>query len=60
MTMLKERSLSPLTNERGAEILEVGIYCALVIAAAIVLLGPIGAEIVAAFTRILNAMTAAL
>ena len=60
MNMLKSKSHRPLSNERGAEILEVGIYCALVIAAAIVLLGPIGAQIVASFTAILNAMTAAL
>lgn len=56
MSMLKERTRQPLNNEKGLEILEAGIYAALVIAGAIVLLGPIGAQIVVAWTAITAAM----
>ena len=60
MNMSKSKSHRPLSNEIGAEVLEVGIYCALVIAAAIALLGPIGTIVVDAFQKILDAMKAAV
>ena len=52
MNMLKSKSQRPLNNEKGLEILEAGIYAALVIAGAIVLLGPIGTKLVAAWTTV--------
>ena len=56
MKLLKDGSASPLTNERGAEITEFGIYAALVIAGAIVLLSPIGAAVVNAYNQIVAAL----
>ncbi|HLC06381.1 MAG TPA: hypothetical protein VJK02_25395 [Anaerolineales bacterium] len=49
MSELKERKSRPLNNEKGLEVLEAGIYAALVIAGAIVLLGPIGIAVNAAW-----------
>lgn len=45
-----------INNERGLEIMEAGIYAALVIAGAIVLLSPIGTALVTAWTTISNAV----
>lgn len=56
MKLLKDGLSSPLTNERGAEITEFGIYAALVIAGAIVLLSPIGTAVVAAYNQIVGAL----
>ena len=56
MSLLKGGSLGPLTNERGAEITEFGIYAALVIAGAIVLLSPIGTAVVGAYNQIVAAL----
>ena len=56
MSEQKERSVRPLNNERGAEITEFGIYAALVIAAAIALLSPIGNRVVAAYNQIVTAL----
>ncbi len=56
MKLLKDGLSGPLTNERGAEITEFGIYAALVIAGAIVLLSPIGAAVVAAYNQIVGAL----
>ena len=52
MSELKERKRQPVNNEKGLEIMEAGIYAALVVAGAIVLLGPIGTTLVAAWTTI--------
>ncbi len=60
MSELKERKFRPLNNEKGLEIMEAGIYAALVIAGAIVLLGPIGTNLVTAWTTISTAITAAV
>lgn len=46
----------PLNNDRGLEIMEAGIYAALVIAGAIVLLSPIGTQLVTAWTTISGAL----
>jgi hypothetical protein len=46
----------PLNNERGLEIMEAGIYAALVIALSIVLLGPLGELVADAWTTITGAM----
>ena len=54
--MLKSKSHRPLTNERGAEITEFGIYAALIIAAAIVLMGPIGTAVVGAYQQMVSAL----
>ena len=56
MKLLKNGSSGPLTNERGAEITEFGIYAALVIAGAIVLLSPIGTAVVGAYNQIVAAL----
>ena len=49
MSMLQERRGQPLNNEKGLEVMEAGIYAALVVAGAIVLLGPIGIAVNAAW-----------
>lgn len=56
MSMLKERALRPLADETGSQVTEFGIYAALVIAGAIVLLSPIGTAVVAAYTQIVAAI----
>ncbi len=56
MKLLKDGSSGPLTNEMGAEITEFGIYAALVIAGAIVLLSPIGTAVVNAYNQIVAAL----
>ena len=56
MSELKKRNRQPVNNEKGLEIMEAGIYAALVIAGAIVLLGPIGTQINAAWTTISGAL----
>ena len=55
-SMLKARSVRPLINESGSQIVEFGIYAALVVAAAIVLLTPIGTAVVGAYTTIVGAL----
>ncbi len=56
MTRSKGAARRPLSNERGAEITEFGIYAALIIAAAIVLMKPIGTAVVAAYQQIAAAV----
>ncbi len=56
MNMLKEQKRQPLNNERGLEIMEAGIYAALVIAAAIAVLALIGPKLVTAWTSINTAL----
>ncbi len=56
MKLLKDGSSGPLSNERGAEITEFGIYAALIIAGAIVLMAPIGAAVVGAYNKIVAAL----
>lgn len=56
MSLLQKGKREPLNNERGLEIMEAGIYAALVIAGAIVLLSPIGTQLVAAWTTISTAL----
>ena len=56
MSMLKSKSRRPLNNESGAEITEFGIYAALIIAGAIVLMAPIGTAVVGAYTAIVAAL----
>jgi Flp pilus assembly pilin Flp len=46
----------PLNNERGLEIMEAGIYAALVIAGAIAILALIGPQLVTAWTAINTAL----
>jgi Flp pilus assembly pilin Flp len=46
----------PLNNENGLEIMEAGIYAALVIAGAIVIISPIGTAITVAWQKIVDAM----
>lgn len=48
-----------LKEERGAQVTEFGIYAALVIAAAIVLLSPIGKAVVGAYQQIVSGLAAA-
>jgi Flp pilus assembly pilin Flp len=43
-------------NETGSQVTEFGIYAALVIAAAIALLGPIGVAVVGAYNTIVAAL----
>ncbi len=45
-----------LRDERGSQVTEFGIYAALVIAAAIALLAPIGKVVVQAYNQILAAL----
>jgi Flp pilus assembly pilin Flp len=56
MNLLKERMLRPLADETGSQVTEFGIYAALVIAGAIVLLTPIGTAVVGAYNSIVGAL----
>lgn len=49
---MKERCM----NERGSQVTEFGIYAALVVAGAIVLLAPIGKAVVAAYQTMVTAL----
>lgn len=60
MKMLKERVMRPLNNEKGAEVAEVGIWLALIVAGAVAIIATLGGNIVTAFTKISTAVTAAL
>lgn len=48
--------IKPFRDEVGAQVTEFGIYAALVIAAAIALLGPIGSAVVGAYNQIVAAL----
>ena len=56
MNLLKERWFHVLIGERGSQVTEFGIYAALVVAGAIVLLSPIGKAVVTAYTQIVAAL----
>ena len=56
MKELKERIRRPLNNERGAEIVEVGIWLALIVAISIGLIATLGSDVMNAFTAITTAM----
>jgi Flp pilus assembly pilin Flp len=56
MNLLKERCFRFLMDERGSQVTEFGIYAALVVAGAIVLLSPIGKAVVTAYTQINGAL----
>ncbi|MBZ0169187.1 hypothetical protein MELA_00746 [Candidatus Methylomirabilis lanthanidiphila] len=56
MKELKERIRRPLNNERGAEIVEVGIWLALIVAISIALITLLGTDVQNAFTTITGAM----
>lgn len=60
MKELKEQAPRPLNNERGAEVAEVGIWLALIVAASVALIATLGTQIGATFTAITAAITAAL
>lgn len=53
---LQARVTGPLHNERGAEIAEVGIWLALIVAISIALITTLGVDIKTAFTNITAAM----
>jgi len=58
MSLLKKfgEKRQPLNNEHGLEIMEAGIYAALIIAAAIAVLTLIGPKLVTAWTTINTAL----
>lgn len=56
MKELKERIRRPLNNERGAEIVEVGIWLALIVAISIALIATLGGDVFNAFTSITGNM----
>lgn len=53
---MNERWFHVLTDERGSQVTEFGIYAALVVAGAIVLLSPIGKAVVGAYQQISAAL----
>jgi len=53
---MNERWFHVLTDERGSQVTEFGIYAALVVAGAIVLLSPIGQAVVGAYKQISAAL----
>lgn len=55
MNLLKQR-FNFLIDERGSQVTEFGIYAALVVAAAIALLSPIGKAVVTAYQQIVGAL----
>lgn len=56
MSLLQKGKREPLNNERGLEIMEAGIYAALVIAGAIAVLALVGPQLTAAWTAINTAL----
>lgn len=56
MKDVKQPMMRPLSDETGSQVTEFGIYAALVIAAAIALLTPIGTSVVAAYNTIVAAL----
>jgi len=60
MSELKERTVHFLNNESGAEIAEVGIWLALIVAISIVTIALLGQQIQATFLNITAAVAAAL
>ena len=56
MNLLKERWFHLLIGERGSQVVEFGIYAALVVAGAIALLSPIGKAVVGAYQQIVGAL----
>ena len=56
MNLLKERWFHLLIGERGSQVVEFGIYAALVVAAAIGLLSPIGKAVVNAYQVVVAAL----
>ena len=56
MNLQKERWFHVLIGERGSQVTEFGIYAALVVAGAIVLLAPIGTAVVNAYKAISAAL----
>ena len=56
MHLLKERAFRFRMDERGSQVTEFGIYAALVVAAAIALLTPIGKAVVTAYQQIVTAL----
>ncbi len=56
MKDLKERQGRPLNNEQGAEIVEVGIWLALIVAVSIALISTLGLDVKNAFTTIIGNM----
>ena len=56
MNLVKERRFHVLIGEKGSQVTEFGIYAALVVAGAIVLLSPIGKAVVGAYNQIVGAL----
>jgi len=56
MSELKKRKWRPLNNEKGLEIMEAGLYAALVIVASIVIMATIGPQLAATWTTISGAL----
>ncbi|GEM_PF-2237577 len=52
MSMLQERRGQVLNNEQGAEIAEVGIWLALIVAISILIIKGLGSKVQNAFTQI--------
>ena len=56
MKGLTERAWRLVIEQKGSQVTEFGIYAALVVAGAIVLLSPIGKAVVDAYTKISGAL----
>ena len=56
MSMLEQVKGKSLNNERGAEVAEVGIWLALIVALSIALITTLGGSVKAAFQSIVTAM----
>lgn len=56
MKRLTDRAWRFLVEQKGSQVTEFGIYAALVVAGAIVLLSPIGTAVVGAYKQISSAL----
>lgn len=56
MKELKDQTVHLLNNEKGAEVAEVGIWLALIVAISITLIATLGTDVFNAFTAITSVM----
>ena len=59
-SLLKTRSLRPLSNERGAEAIEVALWAALVSIFSIAAMTTVGVRVNDVYTAVVTALTGAL
>ena len=60
LSVLKERALRPLTNERGATVIEYSLIAAVISVVALVAMQLVGTNVTAVFNQVATALVPAL